>query len=367
MAEESEMEGIVSSAHNTGSETGALVEVKFEKNPYQTQKYLEAEPKALGVTQIMLALFYLSVLYLNWEFHYSQTPVIISASLSPASIIAGSVAIAAQNLRLPTLRACLGMQIVACVFSVLCFFISSTHMVEHSFRHYCWDHGENSTSKNKMCERLWSITEHITGIQMLVQATQIALSATLAAFCCKVIQCCSPKSNVFGDDPFLFQHDYTPVHKASSHENVVMHIVSSSTVSIKSLHFIIYYQITMFDRMNLLFIPQSIIAGSVAIAAQNLHLPRLKACLGLQVVVCVTSLLIFLENVIDIWNFEIDICWDNHLNATLGRDLCDTALSIARHVTEMQMLVQATQIALSATLSAFCCKVIQCCSPKRNV
>ncbi|KAK3546398.1 hypothetical protein QTP70_026287 [Hemibagrus guttatus] len=143
MAEESEMEGIVSSAHNTGSETGALVEVKFEKNPYQTQKYLEAEPKALGVTQIMLALFYLSVLYLNWEFHYSQTPVIISASLSPASIIAGSVAIAAQNLRLPT-----------------------------------------------------SITEHITGIQMLVQATQIALSATLAAFCCKVIQCCSPKSNV---------------------------------------------------------------------------------------------------------------------------------------------------------------------------
>lgn len=47
--EEGEMESIVPSALNTRSETGALVEVKFQKNPYQTQKYLEAEPKALGV------------------------------------------------------------------------------------------------------------------------------------------------------------------------------------------------------------------------------------------------------------------------------------------------------------------------------
>lgn len=47
--DESEMEGIVARALNTGSEIGALVEVNFEKNPFQTQKYLEAEPKALGV------------------------------------------------------------------------------------------------------------------------------------------------------------------------------------------------------------------------------------------------------------------------------------------------------------------------------
>ncbi|KAG7330097.1 hypothetical protein KOW79_006319 [Hemibagrus wyckioides] len=196
MADESEMEGIAARALNTGSETGALVEVMFEKNPYQTQKYLEAEPKALGVTQIMLALFYLSAVYLNWESNYGQTAVIISASLSPASIIAGSVAIAAQNLNLTTLKACLGMQVVACVFSVLCFFISSSLMVEHSFHHYCWHYVDNSTLEKKMCERLWSIAEHITGIELLVQATQIALSATLAAFCCKVIQCCSPKRNV---------------------------------------------------------------------------------------------------------------------------------------------------------------------------
>lgn len=47
--EEGDMEGVVPIALNAGTETGTLVEVKFQKTPYQTQKYLEAEPKALGV------------------------------------------------------------------------------------------------------------------------------------------------------------------------------------------------------------------------------------------------------------------------------------------------------------------------------
>ncbi|GAA6082541.1 uncharacterized protein si:ch211-212k18.8 isoform X1 [Tachysurus ichikawai] len=186
------MVGIVSSALNTEGETGNLVEVKFQKTPSQVKKYLEAEPKALGVTQIMLSLFFLCAIYLNWNFHDFYTTSILSATFSSPSIIAGSVAIAAQNLRLPTLKACLGMQVVACVFSVFSFVISWALMVDNSFRHFCWEENHNVT----MCERLWSIYEHISGIGMLVQATQIALSATLAAFCCKIIQCCSPRNNV---------------------------------------------------------------------------------------------------------------------------------------------------------------------------
>ncbi|KAB5579449.1 hypothetical protein PHYPO_G00195190 [Pangasianodon hypophthalmus] len=196
MTDEGEMESIVPSALNTGSETGTLVEVKFQKNPYQTQKYLEAEPKALGVTQIMLSLFFLSTIGLNWRDYSSHIPVIISVILSSVSIIAGSVAIAAQNLHLPTLKACLGLQVVACVFSVISFIISSGLMVEHSLFHYCWNSYHGGTSEKNMCDRMWSIYEHIVGIEMLVQVTQIALSATLAAFCCKVIQCCSPRDNV---------------------------------------------------------------------------------------------------------------------------------------------------------------------------
>lgn len=196
MAEEGEMESIVPSALNTRSETGALVEVKFQKNPYQTQKYLEAEPKALGVTQIMLSVFIISLICSTSISDHFQVSALVDLIGSSLSIIAGSVAIAAQSLHLPTLKACLGMQIVACVASVFSFMTHYALIWDHFAFHTCWDMYVSNTSQRDMCERLGSIYEHVIGIEMLVQATQIALSATLAAFCCKVIQCCSPRSNV---------------------------------------------------------------------------------------------------------------------------------------------------------------------------
>ncbi|XP_062850168.1 uncharacterized protein si:ch211-212k18.8 isoform X1 [Trichomycterus rosablanca] len=177
------------------SETGALVEVKFQKNPYQEQKYLEAEPKALGVTQIMLSLFYLGSKWVVWNVKWTTVPNTVSACLSSVSLIAGSVALAAQTLHLPTLKACLGMQVVACAFSVVCFIISS-NLMNFSTYSECWYFYHNVTTQESLCERMTYIYEHIIGIEVLVQATQVALSATLAAFCCKVIQCCSPRSNV---------------------------------------------------------------------------------------------------------------------------------------------------------------------------
>ncbi|KAM9501013.1 membrane-spanning 4-domains subfamily A member 4A [Clarias gariepinus] len=196
MTDEGELEKIVPSALNAGSDSGALVQVTFQKNPYQTQKYLEGEPKALGITEIMLSLFYFSTIAVNWTNHDEHTLIIISTIFSLVNIIAGSVAIAAQNLHLPTLKACLGMQIVACVLSGVSFIISSELMVLHSVFRYCWDPYHNDTLTDNMCMRQWTIHEHIIGIEMLVHLTQIALSATLAAFCCKVIQCCSPRNNV---------------------------------------------------------------------------------------------------------------------------------------------------------------------------
>ncbi|KAF7706273.1 membrane-spanning 4-domains subfamily A member 4A-like [Silurus meridionalis] len=193
-----DMESIVPNVQNIGSETGALVEVKFQKTPYQTQKYLEGEPKALGVTQIMLTIFFINVICLNWRNHHSSETIIISIVFSLVSIAAGSAAIKAQNLHLTALKACLGFQVLACVFSVICFIISSTLLVEPYIVHFCWFdfNNENSTLARNMCNRMGHIYSHISGIEMLVQVAQIALSATLAAYCCKIIQCCSPRSNV---------------------------------------------------------------------------------------------------------------------------------------------------------------------------
>ncbi|XP_022518722.2 uncharacterized protein LOC111189325 isoform X2 [Astyanax mexicanus] len=128
--------------HNSPSETGALVEVTFQKDPNQELKYLEAEPKALGVTQISLSLFLIciSITSLKKSVYTAQ---IVLCGLSTVGIIAGSVAIAAQSLRLPKIA-----------------------------------------------------YDHVKGLEMLALGAQIAISATLSAFCCKVIQCCSPRSSI---------------------------------------------------------------------------------------------------------------------------------------------------------------------------
>ncbi|XP_037391673.1 uncharacterized protein LOC108436241 isoform X3 [Pygocentrus nattereri] len=151
MTGDSDMEIVDSADHNAASqndnapnEIGALVEVTFQKNPHQEQKYLEAEPKALGLTQIMLSLFAISItIVIMHSDEMAPSLYGTTCSLSTLGIIAGSVAIAAQNLHLPK-----------------------------------------------------EALSHLGGLEMLCQAAQVAISATLAAFCCKVIQCCSPRASM---------------------------------------------------------------------------------------------------------------------------------------------------------------------------
>ncbi|KAL7876115.1 hypothetical protein AOLI_G00110780 [Acnodon oligacanthus] len=184
--------------HNAPNEIGALVEVTFQKNPCQEQKYLEAEPKALGLTQIMLSLFAMSItIIVMYSDGVAIIPHSITCSLSSLGIIAGSVAIAAQTLHLPKLKACLVMQIVTCVVSVVCFIISMGETVEIHLTNSCWFYNhENLTLQQDFCENMMEAQTHLGGLEMLCQAAQVAISATLAAFCCKVIQCCSPRTSV---------------------------------------------------------------------------------------------------------------------------------------------------------------------------
>ncbi|KAL6490519.1 hypothetical protein MHYP_G00008640 [Metynnis hypsauchen] len=165
--------------HNAPNEIGALVEVTFQRNPHQEQKYLEAEPKALGLTQIMLSLFVMStatvVIYINVVntiLHF------ITCSLSSL------------------LKACLVMQILTCAVSVVCFIISLGLTVNMHMIYSCWDYNHWNSSEQEFCEEMTGAYTHLGGLEMLCQAAQVAISATLAAFCCKVIQCCSPRTSV---------------------------------------------------------------------------------------------------------------------------------------------------------------------------
>ncbi|KAA0723033.1 hypothetical protein E1301_Tti005151 [Triplophysa tibetana] len=175
-----------------------LLEVTFQKNPNQTFKYREAEPKILGVTEIALTVFFISSRTATFSEDYESNRVIMP--FSSISIIAGGLAIAAEKLHPAMLKACLGMQIVMCV--IYGFILTTvTHQIPHmSFNSTCWPYYDNESPVDGpfrgICNGIIEGYTHLELIYQLIMAVQIALSATLAVYCCKVIQCCSPSSHV---------------------------------------------------------------------------------------------------------------------------------------------------------------------------
>uniref|UniRef100_A0A4W5N9J2 Uncharacterized protein n=1 Tax=Hucho hucho TaxID=62062 RepID=A0A4W5N9J2_9TELE len=161
-----------------------LVAVTFQRNPQQKRKYLESEPKALGVTQIALSVFHIN----GMGMLVLDLPQIIG---SVFVIIAGSLAIAAQNLHLSTVKACLGIQGVACVVSVFNFIVSVS--ITGSPSYVCWKYClGNRTDYHKTCLSFNNSTTHYFAELVLIETALIAISVTLAAYCCKVVNCCSP-------------------------------------------------------------------------------------------------------------------------------------------------------------------------------
>uniref|UniRef100_A0A4W5N9K6 Uncharacterized protein n=1 Tax=Hucho hucho TaxID=62062 RepID=A0A4W5N9K6_9TELE len=177
---------------------GPLVAVTFQRTPHKKQKYLESEPKALGVAQISLSVFYISsfiVMFTNSKSMLVEDLTHVIGSVFV--IIAGSLAIAAQNLHLPTLKACLGMQVVACVASVFNLIISVSNLAEHRDGYGCWNYVEiNSTDHDYTCYSIINSTAHYFAELVLIHTALIAISVTLAAYCCKVVNCCSPEERM---------------------------------------------------------------------------------------------------------------------------------------------------------------------------
>ncbi|XP_014902781.1 uncharacterized protein LOC106956449 isoform X1 [Poecilia latipinna] len=172
-----------------------LVAVTFQRNAKRKEKYLEAEPKVLGITQICFSVYMIISLSLfrakGLSSSESDIPLLFFSLLI---IVAGSVAVAAKNLHLPTLTACLVMQILACVasflnmiFTIILLGVPSTNCWFNSFER----NTVNSTyNYNTICQQVESIHSHFFAGGILIQACLLAISATLAAYCCKVVNCC---------------------------------------------------------------------------------------------------------------------------------------------------------------------------------
>ncbi|XP_070849487.1 membrane-spanning 4-domains subfamily A member 4A-like [Chaetodon trifascialis] len=177
----------------TGAAQSPLVAVTFQRNVHRKEKYLEGEPKALGITQIGLSAFQITcvAVFLSKGLTHmeSDIPLFISSLLVA---IAGSVAIAAQNLHLPTLRACLGMQIVASgasAFNIVLVLIKMGEPIS-----FCWNYYYDNFTLHygETCHNIESTRSHFFAESVLIQVALMAISITLAAYCCKVVNCCLP-------------------------------------------------------------------------------------------------------------------------------------------------------------------------------
>lgn len=170
-----------------------LVAVSFQRNVHRNKKYLEAEPKALGVTQIGLSAFQIICVGVLLAKGLGQIHTDVSFFISSLLVvIAGAVAVAAQNLHLPTLRACLGMQIVACgasLFNMICILVKMDHMPS-----FCWAYYYDNITLHygDICSNIESIHSHFYAEGVLIEAALLAISVTLAVYCCKVVNCCTP-------------------------------------------------------------------------------------------------------------------------------------------------------------------------------
>ncbi|XP_044040884.1 uncharacterized protein LOC122870627 isoform X1 [Siniperca chuatsi] len=169
-----------------------LVTVTFQRDVHRKQKYLEAEPKALGITQIGLSVFQITCesVFMAKDLRYKTGISFFISSL--LVILAGSVAIAAQNLHLPTLRACLGMEIVACgasIFNIICTLLNMDRLPSYCHNYFY----DNATLHyGETCYLIESTQSHFYAEYMVIQVTLLAISGTLATYCCKVTNCCSP-------------------------------------------------------------------------------------------------------------------------------------------------------------------------------
>ncbi|XP_062305696.1 uncharacterized protein LOC134009932 isoform X1 [Osmerus eperlanus] len=186
------------------AEQGPLVSVTFQTDQHRKLKYLESETKALGVTQITFSVFkifaYTPYYMLGFGEPIDQTVIYIIGYV--LVMVAGSLALAAQNLHLPTMKACLGMQVVACVISILNLLVDGFDLglakldLTPFHDSHCWLSWNYTGVQHDNCMILSTTHAHYTAENLLIQAASVAISVTLAAYCCKVINCCSPTSRM---------------------------------------------------------------------------------------------------------------------------------------------------------------------------
>uniref|UniRef100_W5N6T5 Uncharacterized protein n=1 Tax=Lepisosteus oculatus TaxID=7918 RepID=W5N6T5_LEPOC len=195
---------------------GPLLSLSFQKDPEQKKKFLDSQPKALGVTQITVSLFTLSMGIVLVKEDISRPEeilcIVVTLIIMFQSPFAGGLAIAAVSLHLPTaglpgwlwsacsMKACLVMEIISSICTGLGFFIFFAYQfilrIVVSDFNFCWRFENSTQPELRICRQFFELSMFFHNEQCLMLALNFTLGVTICSYCCKAIRCCGPASSM---------------------------------------------------------------------------------------------------------------------------------------------------------------------------
>ncbi|XP_076971112.1 membrane-spanning 4-domains subfamily A member 4A [Tamandua tetradactyla] len=180
---------------------GQLAAVKPLLWKGKSEKFLKADPKILGIVQLLIALMMISfgiiVITVTFPYYqYKSFSVYTGYTLwgSVMFIISGSLSVAAGIRTTKGLvQSSLGMNVTSSVIAALGIIFHSVSLFDHAHRYYYCSHNDD-ISKN--CYLAQSIFLGIDSLVLILSVLEFCIAVSLAVFGCKV-SCCDPGDVVF--------------------------------------------------------------------------------------------------------------------------------------------------------------------------
>ncbi|KAJ0006443.1 hypothetical protein NQD34_013716 [Periophthalmus magnuspinnatus] len=185
---------------DTGLSDSPLVSVSFQRNEQRKLKFLEGEPKALGITQILLIFFHMSCIATLTASGLGKELAIPHFVASVFKIIVhiplykkNTIEMFSVNFKL---RACLGMEIFSSVACLVNLIVSLLQMESRHSCYYVSDEDRPYCLNAEVCRFYDSANAHLFAELVVIQVALFAISITLTVYACKVVNCCSPAPKV---------------------------------------------------------------------------------------------------------------------------------------------------------------------------
>ncbi|XP_038654772.1 membrane-spanning 4-domains subfamily A member 15-like [Scyliorhinus canicula] len=155
------------------------------------QKFLEGEPKALGVTAVLIGI--VQILFgIPLALFTNFLPIILASPflIGTMFVVSGALSIAAeQNPHIKLLRACLATNIISALLAISGVIV---YLIDIQEVQICIVHSWNCQGP----PQFYALMYYTFIVLLLFTLLELTISIAIAAFVCKSTRCCHPYSSM---------------------------------------------------------------------------------------------------------------------------------------------------------------------------